>query len=141
MASQSTTRFDLLVIGGGSGGLAGARRAAELGAKAAVIESHRLGGTCVSNEHKLYSGYHRYRLTNSAVSVASFLSGMFCAHVFGCLAIRRVDSKLKAIANDGFQLILLGNVWFCYSLLTFMQGMFVLPPSKKDDSYSLTSPS
>jgi glutathione reductase (NADPH) len=41
-------RFDLLVIGGGSGGLAAARRAAEHGAKAAVIESGRLGGTCVN---------------------------------------------------------------------------------------------
>uniref|UniRef100_A0A3B5KTH7 Glutathione reductase, mitochondrial n=1 Tax=Xiphophorus couchianus TaxID=32473 RepID=A0A3B5KTH7_9TELE len=43
-----TTRFDFLVIGGGSGGLAGARRAAELGANTAVIESHKLGGTCVN---------------------------------------------------------------------------------------------
>ncbi|XP_030002031.1 glutathione reductase, mitochondrial isoform X2 [Sphaeramia orbicularis] len=42
------TRFDFLVIGGGSGGLAGARRAAELGAKTAVIENHKLGGTCVN---------------------------------------------------------------------------------------------
>uniref|UniRef100_A0A8C8DH85 Glutathione reductase n=1 Tax=Oryzias sinensis TaxID=183150 RepID=A0A8C8DH85_9TELE len=49
MASESdATRFDFLVIGGGSGGLAGARRAAELGANAAVIESHKLGGTCVN---------------------------------------------------------------------------------------------
>lgn len=52
MASDPTateiTRFDFLVIGGGSGGLAGARRASELGASSAVIESHKLGGTCVS---------------------------------------------------------------------------------------------
>ncbi|XP_056456214.1 glutathione reductase, mitochondrial isoform X1 [Gadus chalcogrammus] len=48
MASDSVTRFDLIVIGGGSGGLAGARRAAELGASTAVIESHKLGGTCVN---------------------------------------------------------------------------------------------
>ncbi|XP_032774649.1 LOW QUALITY PROTEIN: glutathione reductase, mitochondrial [Rattus rattus] len=40
--------FDYLVIGGGSGGLASARRAAELGARAAVVESHKLGGTCVN---------------------------------------------------------------------------------------------
>ncbi|XP_026186612.1 glutathione reductase, mitochondrial isoform X2 [Mastacembelus armatus] len=46
--ATDTTRFDFLVIGGGSGGLAGARRAAELGASAAVIESHKLGGTCVN---------------------------------------------------------------------------------------------
>src|ERR1019366_9365189 len=40
--------FDLISIGGGSGGLACAQRAAEYGEKAAVIESHRLGGTCVN---------------------------------------------------------------------------------------------
>jgi glutathione reductase (NADPH) len=44
----STQAFDLISIGGGSGGLACAQRAAEYGAKAAVIESHRLGGTCVN---------------------------------------------------------------------------------------------
>jgi len=39
--------FDLLVIGGGSGGVACARRAAGYGARAGVIENDRLGGTCV----------------------------------------------------------------------------------------------
>ena len=42
------TKFDLLVVGGGSGGLATARRAAEFGVKAAVVEEARWGGTCVS---------------------------------------------------------------------------------------------
>ena len=45
---MSTQAFDLITIGGGSGGLACAQRAAEYGAKAVVIESHRLGGTCVN---------------------------------------------------------------------------------------------
>ncbi|ESP04485.1 hypothetical protein LOTGIDRAFT_136113 [Lottia gigantea] len=40
--------FDLLVIGGGSGGLATARRAAEFGVKAVVVEEARWGGTCVN---------------------------------------------------------------------------------------------
>ncbi|NXJ85020.1 GSHR protein, partial [Trogon melanurus] len=40
--------YELLVLGGGSGGLAGARRAAELGARVALVEPHRFGGTCVS---------------------------------------------------------------------------------------------
>lgn len=52
-SSTDITRFDFLVIGGGSGGLAGARRASELGASAAVIESHKLGGTCVSKIRKI----------------------------------------------------------------------------------------
>lgn len=36
------------MIGGGSGGLGCARRASQLGAKVALIEHGRLGGTCVS---------------------------------------------------------------------------------------------
>ncbi len=41
-------QYDLIVIGGGSGGLAAAKRAAEYGARVALIESGRLGGTCVN---------------------------------------------------------------------------------------------
>ena len=40
--------YDLLVIGGGSGGIAAAVRARSYGARVAVIENHRLGGTCVN---------------------------------------------------------------------------------------------
>ncbi|AWN15722.1 glutathione-disulfide reductase [Salinisphaera sp. LB1] len=39
---------DLLVIGGGSGGIATARRAAAHGAKVVLVERGRLGGTCVN---------------------------------------------------------------------------------------------
>ncbi|MDX6750842.1 glutathione-disulfide reductase [Geminicoccaceae bacterium 1502E] len=39
--------YDLFVIGGGSGGVACARRAASHGARVAVAEHSRLGGTCV----------------------------------------------------------------------------------------------
>ncbi len=39
--------FDLFVIGGGSGGIACARRAASYGARVALAEAGRLGGTCV----------------------------------------------------------------------------------------------
>ena len=41
--------FDLIVIGGGSGGLAVAEKAAQLGSKVAIIEGDSLGGTCVNN--------------------------------------------------------------------------------------------
>ena len=41
-------QFDLISIGGGSGGLAAAQRAVEYGARVAVIESAALGGTCVN---------------------------------------------------------------------------------------------
>jgi glutathione reductase (NADPH) len=41
-------QFDLIVIGGGSGGLAASKRAAEYGARVVLIESGRLGGACVN---------------------------------------------------------------------------------------------
>src|ERR1017187_209952 len=44
----SSEAFDLISIGGGSGGLACAQQAARHGARAAVIESGALGGTCVN---------------------------------------------------------------------------------------------
>lgn len=40
--------FDLVVLGGGSGGLAGAFRAAQNGARVALLEPGELGGTCVN---------------------------------------------------------------------------------------------
>jgi len=43
-----TYDYDLFVIGAGSGGIAASRRAAQYGAKVAVAEFSRLGGTCVN---------------------------------------------------------------------------------------------
>lgn len=40
--------YDLICIGGGSGGIAAANRAGMYGAKVAVIEGNLLGGTCVN---------------------------------------------------------------------------------------------
>lgn len=40
--------FDFLVLGGGSAGIAAAVRAARHGARVAVLEPNRLGGTCVN---------------------------------------------------------------------------------------------
>src|ERR1700730_16852178 len=39
--------FDVVVVGGGPGGYVAAIRAAQLGAKTAIIEKDRLGGTCL----------------------------------------------------------------------------------------------
>src|SRR5210317_999659 len=43
-----TQHYDLIAIGGGSGGLSVAERAARYGAKCAVVEKGPLGGTCVN---------------------------------------------------------------------------------------------
>jgi dihydrolipoamide dehydrogenase len=44
---MSTQTFDIVVLGGGSGGYAAALRAAELGKSVALIEKDKVGGTCL----------------------------------------------------------------------------------------------
>jgi len=41
--------YELIVIGGGSGGLAVAETAAKMGRSVAIIEGNKIGGTCVNN--------------------------------------------------------------------------------------------
>jgi glutathione reductase (NADPH) len=63
--------YDLLVIGGGSGGLAHAQRAAEYGARAGVIEYGPLGGTfvnvgCVPKKVMWYAAETQHHLEHAA---------------------------------------------------------------------------
>lgn len=44
---MSAYDYDLFVIGAGSGGVRAARLSAEMGARVAVAEEYRIGGTCV----------------------------------------------------------------------------------------------
>ncbi|HEX7189688.1 MAG TPA: dihydrolipoyl dehydrogenase [Actinomycetes bacterium] len=46
-AGNDTAAFDVVVLGGGSGGYACALRAAQLGLKVALVEKGELGGTCL----------------------------------------------------------------------------------------------
>ncbi len=45
--AAAPTSFDLVVLGGGSGGYAAALRAAELGMSVAMVEKDKVGGTCL----------------------------------------------------------------------------------------------
>jgi len=75
-------KYDYLVIGGGSGGMASARRAAGYGAKVALIESARLGGTCVNvgcvpkkvmwNTAEVWETIHRAKHFGISTGEASF---------------------------------------------------------------------
>ncbi|MGB5257647.1 MAG: glutathione-disulfide reductase [Woeseiaceae bacterium] len=66
-----TDKYDLLVIGGGSGGLAHAQRAAEYGATSAVVEYGPLGGTCVNvgcvpKKVMWYAAHHAHQFHHAA---------------------------------------------------------------------------
>ena len=47
MAESADNTFDVVVLGGGSGGYACALRASQLGLKVAVVERDKIGGTCL----------------------------------------------------------------------------------------------
>ncbi len=71
LTNKEDTNYDLIVIGGGSGGLAHAQRAAEHGVRAAAIESGRLGGTCVNvgcvpKKVMWYAAQHAHYLHHAA---------------------------------------------------------------------------
>lgn len=66
--------YDLIVVGGGSGGVASARRAARYGAKVLLIEANKLGGTCV------HVGCVPKKVTWHAASIAEELRD---AHDYG----------------------------------------------------------
>lgn len=45
--SRMTKEYDLVVLGGGTGGYVAAIRAAQLGMQVAIVEANKLGGTCL----------------------------------------------------------------------------------------------
>jgi glutathione reductase (NADPH) len=83
-----------LVIGAGSGGLASARRAARYGARVAIVEQGRLGGTCVN------AGCVPKKIMFNAAECAEWLTD---AGDYGFdLTLPRIDwAKLKR-ARDGY---------------------------------------
>ena len=45
--AEQTQQFDLVLLGGGTGGYVAAIRAKQLGLNVAVVEEYKLGGTCL----------------------------------------------------------------------------------------------
>src|SRR6187431_3565920 len=86
-----TQSWDLIVIGGGSGGLACAQRAARHGARVIVAEPGHLGGTCVNAgcvPKKLM--YHAADVAHALVDAADYGFSLAPArHDFALLKSRR----------------------------------------------------
>jgi glutathione reductase (NADPH) len=102
-----TQSWDLIVIGGGSGGLACAQRAARLGARVAVAEPGHLGGTCVNAgcvPKKLM--YHAADVAHALVDAADYGFSLPPArHDFGALKARRdaYVEKLRGIYLENLE--------------------------------------
>ncbi|SMH37834.1 dihydrolipoamide dehydrogenase [Rathayibacter oskolensis] len=80
---MSEERYDLVVLGGGSGGYAAALRAAQLGMSVAIVERDKLGGTCL----------HRGCVpTKALLHAAELADGAKDAQKYGVLAeFRGID--------------------------------------------------
>ena len=99
-----TQSWDLVVIGGGSGGLACAQRAARHGARVALAEPGQLGGTCVNAgcvPKKIM--YHAADVAHALVDAADYGFTLAPArHDFSALKARRdaYVEKLRGIYRE-----------------------------------------
>ena len=92
MAGQTrsdTFDYDVVVIGGGPGGYVAAIRAAQLGARAAVVEKNELGGTCLNVG---------CIPTKAVISSVALLRQMQNASAFG-LKAEKVGYELEGIVG------------------------------------------
>ena len=68
--NEMAKQFDVIVIGAGPGGYTAALKAAEFGLKVAVIETKKIGGTCVNRgcipTKALLYAYGMFRMMQSA---------------------------------------------------------------------------
>jgi glutathione reductase (NADPH) len=97
--------FDLIAIGGGSGGLAVAERAAQYGKRVAVVESSELGGTCVNN------GCVPKKVMWYAANLAQSVDD---AHAFGVPARRGETDWGKLVASRDRYIANINRYWKGY---------------------------
>ena len=94
--------FDLLVIGGGSGGVRAARMAAQRGARVALVEAQAMGGTCVNVgciPKKLYS------------YAAHFAESFEASHGFGWVGVAPVLDWAALKANRAREITRLNGIY------------------------------
>ena len=101
--------FDLVAIGSGPGGYPAAIRAAQLGARVAIVEKERIGGTCLNwgcipTKTLIASSslYHRMRRAGDLGIVAGTCTFDYAAMV------RRKDTIVSRM-NGGVEQLLKGN--------------------------------
>ena len=112
--------YDLISIGGGSGGLAVAERAAQLGKNVAVVEVHRMGGTCVNN------GCVPKKVMWYAANLAHAVDD---ANAFGIPAKKMKTDWLKLVSGRENYIRNINNYWNNYvddSGIDRIEGLRVL---------------
>ncbi len=106
--------FDLVVLGAGSGGLAAAKRAASYGARVAIVEGDRVGGTCVirgcvPKKLLLYGAIYKDYIENASSFGVSFEKTTIDSSVLLSNVRDEVDRlnslHIKFLQNSGVELI------------------------------------
>ncbi len=104
-----TRHFDLLTIGGGSAGVAVSNRAASYGARCALIESGRLGGTCVNvgcvPKKIMWSGASLAHAIEDAADYGSSVESV----KFDWAHLKRNRDRYVADMNSHYERTLTGN--------------------------------
>lgn len=101
--------FDIIVIGGGPGGYVAAIRAAQMGAKTALVERARLGGTCLNRGCiPTKALYYSAKTLNTVRHAAAF--GVNASQVGFDLAkaVERKDGVVNKLVS-GVEQLLKGN--------------------------------
>ena len=110
--------FDLIVVGAGSGGLAAAKRAASYGAKVAIIEVNKIGGTCVIRGcvPKKLMVYAAKTKTNMTSSEGYGLKSKTLEQLEGLEAKPKDQAEKKRSAKWKFEVIKFRQrtKWSCY---------------------------
>ena len=110
-----TTTHDIVVIGGGSAGLTGARFAARLGARVALIEKNRLGGDCtwtgcvpskaLLRAAKAAHGAREAGKFGIDVSAPSVDMARVRAHVMGAVGAVYEGERPEVLREEGIEVI------------------------------------
>ena len=95
MAVGSSNSFDLVVLGAGTGGYTAAFRAGQLGLKVALVDEHKIGGTC------LHSAASPPRRCSSRPTSTSACHGAGLRHPARGRAGRRLRADRRSAAAGG----------------------------------------
>lgn len=122
--------YDLVAIGSGSAGMAAAIRAAELGARAAVIESAAVvGGTCVNigcipSKYLIEAAHHYHTARTAFPGIRACSPALAWGEI-----VRAKQAVVEQLREEKYL-----NVLAAYDRITLLRGHAVLESSDRDRS-------